>query len=310
MGNKNRFLIPSYVLNTIKIKLSAYWKKITKGSYPYDYFKDKVTDNWDGNYQFSFDEEYTSLTYFDYEEATSYHKDHKSITVDLIRALVYYNSRASLEAKVELLGMAEDILDQALETETSLSFVINEQYLRFDLRETYLSAIIQGKAASLFVRCYLKTNDNRWLESAKKSLNYTAKLVKDGGIKRQLSHNMTWMEEYPSPRPSMVLNGFLFWLIGLGEYCAVSNDKEALTQFESHLRSAINWLPAYKLDSGLLYSMYRWNHCNIHYMSIMKYQFDHLYQLTGITDFAAFSDHCDKHTDWKTFDLMIGKRGD
>jgi len=310
MGSENRFLIPSYVVNTIKIKISAYWKKITRGSYPYDYFKDKISDNWDGNYALSFDEEYTALTYFDYEEAKLFHASHKTVTVDLIKALCYHDSRTSLEAKVELLGKAEDILDEALETENSLSFYINEPYPRFDLNGTYLSAIVQGKATSLFVRCYKKTEDNRWLELAKKSLNHTSKLVKDGGIKRQLNHNMTWMEEYPSPRPSMVLNGFLFWLIGLGEYCAVSDDKEAKELFESHLRSAINWLPAFRLNSGLLYSMYRWNHCNVHYLAIMKYQFDHLHRLTEISVFKEYSDHCNENTDWSTFDLMIGKRDD
>ncbi|MFT4534137.1 MAG: hypothetical protein ACJA1A_001473 [Saprospiraceae bacterium] len=306
MKRKNRFLIPSYLLNTTRIKLSANWKKLTRGSYPYTYFKDQVLDHWDGKYELSYQAEYKSLTYFDFEEAKAFHKGNKSITVDLILALVYHDSRSSLESKVELLGMATDVIKQAVDKDNKLSFVIDESYDRFGLSGNYLSAIVQGKAASLFIRCFQNTEDKSWLEMARKSLNHYNVSVKDGGIKRPLAFDMNWMEEYPSERPSMVLNGYLFWLIGLGEYCAVTNDSKYLEVFENHLKSAINWMPAYKLKRGLLYSMYRWNHCNVHYLSILKYQFEHLYQLSNVELFREYAIHCDTNTNWKVFTKLIG----
>ena len=234
MNRKNRFLIPGYLFNTARIKLLSNWKKLTKGSYPYTYFKDEVRDQWDGKYELSYNDEYKSLTYFDYEEAKAFHERNSSITIDLILALVYHDSRTSLESKVELLGMADDILNQAVDDNNNLSFVIKETYDRFELSGEYLSAIVQGKAASLFLRCYKKTDDKSWLDLARKSLNHFDIQVKDGGIKRQLPLDMEWMEEYPSERSSMVLNGYLFWLIGLGEYCAITNDSEYVEVFEKN----------------------------------------------------------------------------
>ncbi|MFT6335097.1 MAG: hypothetical protein ACI86M_001200 [Saprospiraceae bacterium] len=306
MAQRNRFLMSGYLLNTARIKLMSNWKKLTRGSYPYTYFKDKVKDQWDGKFELNYSSEYKSLTYFDYEDAKAFHEGNKSITIDLILALVYHDSRTSLESKVELLGKSDDILSLATDLNDKLSFIIDENYERFGLSGKYLSAIVQGKAASLFIRCYKKTEDKSWLELARKSLNHFDLQVKDGGIKRQLTLDMEWMEEYPSERPSMVLNGYLFWLIGLGEYCAVTNDSEYLEVFEKHLKSALNWLPVFKLNRGLLYSMYRWNHCNVHYMGIMKYQFEHLYKLTGISIFEEYAQHCDKNTNWKVFNNLIG----
>lgn len=306
MSRNNRFMMPDYLLNTARIKLLAIWKKLTRGSYPYAYFKNRVTDHWKGKYTLNFVAEYKSLIYFDYEEAKLFHEKNRSITVDLILALVYHNSRTSLESKVELIGMANDILGQAVDENDKLSFVIERGYDRFGLSGNHLSAIVQGKAASLFIRCYQNTEDNKWLDYARKSLNHFSASVEDGGIKRNLLLGMEWMEEYPSAEPSMVLNGYLFWLIGLGEYCAVTNDLEYVEVFEKQLRSVIDWIPAYKLNRGLLYSMYRWNHCNVHYMAIMKYQFEHLYQLTSVDIFNVFAKHCDNNTDWKVFNKLIG----
>lgn len=306
MTRTNRFLMPGYLWNTAKIKLSSNWKKMTRGSSPFLFFKDRVEHSWDGKYELNYHDEYQSLSYFDFEEAILFHENNKSVTVDLILALVYHNSRVSQEAKVELLGMAENILKHASETDGVLSFVIDETYDKFGLSGKYLSAIVQGKAASLFIRCYQKTKDASWLDLARKSLNHCDVSVKDGGIKRLLLLDMEWMEEYPSERPSMVLNGFLFWLIALSEYCAVSDDKRYLKILETHLKSAINWLPSYRLKNGLLYSMYRWNHCNVHYMGIMKYQFEHLYQLTGVAIFEEYANLCDHNTNWSIFKKMIG----
>lgn len=306
MTKPNRFLMPGYLWNTAKIKLSANWKKWTRGGSPYLYFKDRVEDKWDGKYELNYHDEYHSLSYFDFEEAVLFHEHNDSVTVDLILGLVYHNSRVSPESRVELIGMAEDILKQATDEDDTISFVIDKPYSRFDLSGRYLSAIVQGKAASLFVRCYQRTQDKIWLDLARKSLNHFDLSVQDGGIKRSLPLDMEWMEEYPSEKPSMVLNGFLFWLIALCEYCALSNDEKYVKVLDRHLRSAINWLPAYKLKTGLIYSMYRWNHCNVHYMAIMKYQFEHLYQLTGVPIFDQYAKHCDEHTNWSVFRKMIG----
>lgn len=304
---KNRFLIPAYLINTAKIKAKALQYRLTRGAYPYDYFKLKVDSQLASNYQLTYSDSYHSLTYLDTISAALFHQDSTGITAQIIRALVLYNDLVIDDKKETktFISSVKDILSRGKFIDNSLLFYIDEDYDRFDLKGPYLSAIVQGKIASLFLRCYRLTEDQDWLQLARKVINSYTVPLEDGGFSRSLVGNMSWMEEYPSPKPSMVLNGFLFWLIGLGEYLAIADDKELQITFETQLTSAICWMPAYKLEHGLLYSMYRWNPCNVHYTAIMKYEFEHLYRLTGVAIFQEYASHVDKSTNWKVFEKLI-----
>lgn len=305
---KNRFSIPAYHLNTVKIKAQAMKFRLSRGLYPYDYFKDKVERKSVNSYNLNYSDAYHSLAYFDLESGLKYHNNNHNLVSQIITSFVMYNDlieRNSIDHK-RFLSSVKELLGQGVFKNDALLFYIDEDYHRFDIKGPYLSAIIQGKMVSLFVRCYRLTEDKDWLDLAKQTLNSYLISSENGGFTTMLDYDMPWMEEYPSPKPSMVLNGFLFWLIGLGEYIAISNDDSFKKDFEEQFNLVISWLPAFKLDNGLLYSMYRWNPCNVHYTAIMNYQFEHIYRLTGVAILKKYSDHLDKYTDWNVFRKLIG----
>lgn len=302
-----RFLNISYLLNTIGIKTKALWLKSTRGLYPYEYFKVKVHPISKNEYSLKFNINYHSLAYLDHQKAINLHSGDRSVTQDLIIGLAYSNDIYSDKTtnKNYLIELAEQLKKKAEISEGQMIFYFNEPYGRFNLKGRYASGIVQGKAASFFLRCYRLTNDDRYQQWAKNCLISAWKPIEDGGVLRKLTGDQIWIEEYPSPKPSMVLNGFLFYIIGLAEYLSLENDKALLSNFEKCLESALTWMPKYRLKSGLIYSMYRWNLCNVHYTAIMKYQFEHLYLLTDIPVFQEYAQFADQLTNWTTFEKVI-----
>ena len=279
MGQKSRFLNLSYLRNTIAIKTWAFVQKVNKGAYPYTYFRNKVQDVTTSlEYTLNFQNHYHSLGYLNNQTAERLHAGERSITQELIVGLVYYNElleNKRLPTKY-LFDLALKLQKKAYLDGCKMIFYFDESYARFDLSGSYYSGIVQGKAASFFLRCYEISKDEKYKQWAKKCLLSCWIKIEEKGILRTLLNGHHWVEEYPSPNPSMVLNGYLFYIIGLAEYLAFENDKEIKTHMQECLKSVVAWMPKYKSKNGLLYSMYRWNLCNVHYTGIMKYQFEHL----------------------------------
>jgi hypothetical protein len=307
MGKRSRFLNITYLINTFYIKSKALGLEFLRGSYPFEYYKNKIQVIPEYSYQLNFHPEYQSLSYLSFENAQKYHTGNRSITQELIIALCYSNeclTNNNLDLEY-LIKLATSIQEKAIISESSMIFFLEKPYDRFDLTGKYYSGIVQGKAASLFLRCFIITKDKKYKEWARKCLTSCMKSISEGGVLVSLPNKNIWVEEYPSPKPSMVLNGFLFYIIGLAEYMGLDEDLELREILESCLKSVLVWMPNYKIKNDLLYSMYRWNLCNVHYTAIMKYQFEHLYNLTMIPIFKEYMDFTHEITDWNTFEKII-----
>ena len=307
MGTKSRFLNISYVLHSLAIKSRAMILFLSRGPYPYAYFKEKPLQYVESNCSLHFSNNYHSLSYLNFDRAQKVHAGEKSITQELIIGLVLYNDliKDKNPDLQKLLGLASKLKQKAEYSENGMTFWFKEPYSRFNLKGKYYSGIVQGKAASFFLRCFMLTGEDIYREWAKKCLLSALKPVEQGGVLRKLPNDLFWIEEYPSPRPSMVLNGYLFYIIALAEYLSFEEDEILKTQFQTSLNSVLTWMPNYKLNKGLLYSMYRWNLCNVHYTGIMKYQFEHLYQLTSVPIFKDYAKFTDALTNWKAFHKLI-----
>jgi len=88
-----------------------------------------------------------------------------------------------------------------------------------DLQAPWISCMAQGEAASVLVRAYRVTNDGAYLDHAEKSLSPFFLPVSEGGVQSQLGDGSFFLEEYPSNCSTHVLNGFLYAMIGLREFC-------------------------------------------------------------------------------------------
>jgi hypothetical protein len=82
----------------------------------------------------------------------------------------------------------------------------------------WVSAMAQGMAMSLLTRAYQLTGDLIYLRVAELALAPFARDTRRGGVVASFG-GRPWYEEYPSVRPTHVLNGFMFALIGLYDEC-------------------------------------------------------------------------------------------
>jgi hypothetical protein len=104
----------------------------------------------------------------------------------------------------------------------------------YRLSPPWLSAMAQGEGASLLVRLYAATGDERFADAALRALGPLAKPVDKGGVLASLDGG-PWYEEYPTTPASYVLNGGIFALWGLRDVGLRLSDEFARRAFEEGL---------------------------------------------------------------------------
>jgi len=106
-----------------------------------------------------------------------------------------------------------------------------------DLKAPWISCMAQGEAASVLVRAYRLSGKQFYLNHAEESLDPFFKVIEEGGVQSRLSDGSIFVEEYPSAKPTHVLNGFLYALIGLGEYADATGSQSHQELFDNLVRS-------------------------------------------------------------------------
>lgn len=79
----------------------------------------------------------------------------------------------------------------------------------------WVSALGQGRAASLLARAYEATRDGSYLDAARRSLGPFDVLSADGGVQSHFPDGGVAFEEYPRSKPDIVLNGLVTALFGV-----------------------------------------------------------------------------------------------
>ncbi|CAB3370717.1 Hypothetical predicted protein [Cloeon dipterum] len=118
----------------------------------------------------------------------------------------------------------------------------------------WLSAMAQGHAASLLSRAYHRSGDPQYLEAAEKGLAPFRSPSAKGGVRASLWGH-TWFEEYPTTPPSLVLNGFIYALLGLHDLRMIGNSKNASTLYSEGIESLRALLPVYDTGSASVYDL-------------------------------------------------------
>lgn len=106
----------------------------------------------------------------------------------------------------------------------------NQQY---NLPDGWVSGMYQGQAISLYLRAYQLFNNITYLETAKKIYNSFKYDFNEGGFKRIDEFGCIWFEEYPTTKPSYVLNGFIYSMLGILDYHRVTGDESAKALWNS-----------------------------------------------------------------------------
>lgn len=155
------------------------------------------------------------------------------------------------------------------------------------LAAPWVSAYSQGFALSLFVRLFRVTGEARYAETARSVFLAFRHL----GTNRRhwvsyVANEDLWLEEYPSSRPSHVLNGFNFAIFGLYDYERLTRDPAAAQLLQGALATMRRRAAAYRVAGGIsLYDLvHRTQHEHYHEIHI-----DQLADLAAISGDAYFS---------------------
>ena len=112
------------------------------------------------------------------------------------------------------------------ETEKTVCWIQGNYNKRYDIKPPWVGAMDQGQALSFYTRYYEVSKEDYYLNQAKKIAAYFDINIENGGFKRFDENGNIWFEEYPSSKPSFVLNGFIYAIYGLIDFYRVTNDKK------------------------------------------------------------------------------------
>lgn len=98
------------------------------------------------------------------------------------------------------------------------------------------SSMAQGEGVSLLVRAFLETKDKIYLDAAKKAIDFMLLSINNGGTTIYYPDGGLTFEETKENRS--ILNGMIFSIWGLRDYCIISKDKK----YYKILQSAVNYL--------------------------------------------------------------------
>lgn len=182
-------------------------------------------------------------------------------------------------AKLRELGLVRD---------GALVFPYGFDYPTETLKAPWVSGYAQGFALSLFVRLFRVTGDWADLETAQavfrsfRRLGPDRSLWVDYVVDRDL-----WLEEYPSRRPTHVLNGFNFALFGLYDYERLTREPAARQLLQGALSTLRRHAVSYRVPGEISYYdlVHRTQHAHYHEIHIWQ-----LRDVAAITGDAYFGD--------------------
>ncbi len=118
----------------------------------------------------------------------------------------------------------------------------NKQY---ELDNGWISGMYQGQAISLYLRAYQHSNYDDYLSTSTKIFAFFKYDYSEGGVKRIDEKGFVWFEEYPTNKPSYVLNGFIYTVFGILDFYRVTKNEEAKILYESCINTLLGNIKKY-----------------------------------------------------------------
>lgn len=124
------------------------------------------------------------------------------------------------------------------------------------IKSPFCSSMGQGEAIALLCRLFKETGNREYLNAAIRAIEPFDRLAEDGGVLTYF-YDKPFYEEFPAKTPVLILNGFVFSLIGLYDLYITCDCKKAYELFLNGLETLVEILPFY--DYGFT-SLYCLNH--------------------------------------------------
>lgn len=153
------------------------------------------------------------------------------------------------------------------------------------------SAMAQGEAISLMLRVYLETSDEKFLAAAKKAEEFMLKSFEEGGPTKYVGHDVYL---YECPKDPLILNGWIFSLWGLMDYCKMVDDANANDVLNRTLSTLERKLPDFNLSYWSMYEDGK-RISSPFYHKLHVAQLNVMYNLTGKDVYKTYADKWHKY---------------
>lgn len=153
------------------------------------------------------------------------------------------------------------------------------------------SSMAQGEGISLLLRAYLGLQNEKYLDAAKKALKFMLLPLEQGGTTKYEGNDVYFYECTEDP---LILNGWIFSLWGIMDYCKFFNAPDVKDILDRTLWTLERRIPDF--DMGY-WSMYEdgMRICSPFYHKLHIAQLNVMYELTGKTVYKTYADKFEKY---------------
>src|SRR5205807_1707817 len=172
------------------------------------------------------------------------------------------------------------------------------------------SALAQGQAASVLIRAYLATGDERYAECAYGAVSPL--LTERPSDLVSITAVGPVLEEAPTIPASHILNGWISALWGIRDVHLGLGDDRARRAFDAGVDSLRLHLPAYDVGWWSRYSLYPHVLEDLAKPIYHRYHIDQLrvtHTLTGTPEFQDTADRWASYDRWSRLCPLIGQKG-
>lgn len=148
------------------------------------------------------------------------------------------------------------------------------------------SSMAQGEAISLLIRAHLETNNDKYIDAAKKALDFMLVPKSEGGVCEYTDDGILL---YEFTGFEVVLNGWIFSLWGIFDYCKYTNDDKAKQALLSTLSALEKRLPSYDIKYWSKYDGGK-NICSPFYHKLHIAQLEAMHELFGDEIYKEYAD--------------------
>ena len=159
------------------------------------------------------------------------------------------------------------------------------------------SSMAQGEGISMLIRAYIETNNENYLNAIVKAKDFMLIPIEKGGTTNYSGDDVYLYECTHDP---LILNGWIFSLWGLYDYCKYFKDENVRNVLNATLRSLMKKLPEFDIKYWSKYEDGK-RICSPFYHKLHIAQLRVMYDLFGDEIYREYADKWEKYQNsfWK-----------
>ena len=200
--------------------------------------------------------------------------------------------------KKKLIACANWAVDNQQEDGGWITFAYNKPNAPY-------SSMAQGEGISMLIRAVIATDDKRYIVAADKAKNFMLKPISEGGTTEYKGESILFYEDTDNP---VILNGWIFSIWGLYDYCKYCGDEEANILLQQTLDSLKRKLPDFDMKYWSRYDDGK-RICSPFYHKLHIAQLRVMYDLFGDEIYKEYADKWEvyQRSFWKPKKAFVKK---